>query len=207
MNRSLAETGGAALVVSQFTLYGDTRKGRRPSWGDAARPEHAEPLVERFAAALAGARDTRRNREFSGPICRSSWSTTAPSLCFWRYRAGSLAGSGSHRVVPQHLALRHRAEAISSAAAWRGCRRAGARRGLGAVLRARARRGQRRVHRDPQRRRHPAAPRVPRRARRRGRRRRRPPGRHHHDGAADPASSRRRVTLRLRRANTCTIPL
>ena len=38
MNRSLSETGGAALVVSQFTLYGDTRKGRRPSWVDAARP-------------------------------------------------------------------------------------------------------------------------------------------------------------------------
>jgi D-aminoacyl-tRNA deacylase len=37
------------LVVSQFTLYGDTRKGRRPSWIDAARPEHAEPLVDRWS--------------------------------------------------------------------------------------------------------------------------------------------------------------
>jgi D-tyrosyl-tRNA(Tyr) deacylase len=45
MNRSLADTGGAALVVSQFTLYGDTSRGRRPSWVAAARPEHAEPLV------------------------------------------------------------------------------------------------------------------------------------------------------------------
>ena len=54
MNRSLAETGGAALVISQFTLYGDTRKGRRPSWVAAARPEHAEPLVDAFAAALRG---------------------------------------------------------------------------------------------------------------------------------------------------------
>ena len=52
MNRSLAETGGSALVVSQFTLYGDTRKGRRPSWVAAARPEHAEPLVDGFATAL-----------------------------------------------------------------------------------------------------------------------------------------------------------
>ena len=52
MNRSLAETGGAALVVSQFTLYGDTRKGRRPSWVAAARPEHAEPIVQTFASAL-----------------------------------------------------------------------------------------------------------------------------------------------------------
>ncbi len=53
MDRSLLETGGAALVVSQFTLYGDTRKGRRPSWGDAAAPEVAEPLVAAFAGALA----------------------------------------------------------------------------------------------------------------------------------------------------------
>jgi len=52
MNRSLVDVGGAALVVSQFTLYGDARKGRRPSWGDAARPEHAEPLVAAFATAL-----------------------------------------------------------------------------------------------------------------------------------------------------------
>ncbi len=45
MNRSVGETGGAVLVVSQFTLYGDTERGRRPSWVAAARPEHAEPLV------------------------------------------------------------------------------------------------------------------------------------------------------------------
>jgi D-aminoacyl-tRNA deacylase len=54
MDRSLVESGGAALVVSQFTLYGDARKGRRPSWGEAAAPEHAEPLVAAFATALAG---------------------------------------------------------------------------------------------------------------------------------------------------------
>jgi D-tyrosyl-tRNA(Tyr) deacylase len=46
MNRSAADVGGEVLVVSQFTLYGDTRRGRRPSWVDAARPEVAEPLVE-----------------------------------------------------------------------------------------------------------------------------------------------------------------
>jgi D-tyrosyl-tRNA(Tyr) deacylase len=45
MNRSAAELGAELLVVSQFTLYGDTTKGRRPSWIAAARPEHAEPLV------------------------------------------------------------------------------------------------------------------------------------------------------------------
>lgn len=54
MNRSLVEVGGAALVVSQFTLYGDARKGRRPSFIDAARPEVAIPLYERFLAILRG---------------------------------------------------------------------------------------------------------------------------------------------------------
>jgi D-tyrosyl-tRNA(Tyr) deacylase len=51
-DRSLLDTGGAALVVSQFTLLADTRKGNRPSFAEAARPEVAAPLVERFAAAL-----------------------------------------------------------------------------------------------------------------------------------------------------------
>lgn len=50
MNLSLTETGGALLVVSQFTLYGDARRGRRPSWCDAAPPEVAEPLYEFFVA-------------------------------------------------------------------------------------------------------------------------------------------------------------
>ena len=52
MNRSLADTGGAALVVSQFTLYGDTSRGRRPSWVAAAGPEQAEPLVDAVADEL-----------------------------------------------------------------------------------------------------------------------------------------------------------
>jgi D-tyrosyl-tRNA(Tyr) deacylase len=52
MNRSLAEVGGGLLVVSQFTLYGDARKGRRPSFTDAASPELAVPLYERFVALL-----------------------------------------------------------------------------------------------------------------------------------------------------------
>ncbi len=52
INRSLLEVGGAAIVVSQFTLYADTRKGRRPSFTDAAPPEVARPLVERFADLL-----------------------------------------------------------------------------------------------------------------------------------------------------------
>ena len=52
MNRSVADVGGLVLVVSQFTLYGDTRKGRRPSWVAAAAPEQAESLVEAVVAAL-----------------------------------------------------------------------------------------------------------------------------------------------------------
>jgi D-aminoacyl-tRNA deacylase len=51
-DRSLLDTGGAALVVSQFTLIADTERGNRPSFSNAARPEQAEPLYERFAAVL-----------------------------------------------------------------------------------------------------------------------------------------------------------
>lgn len=53
MNRSVAEVGGAILVVSQFTLYGDCRKGRRPSFVAAAPPAHAEVLIERVVDAVA----------------------------------------------------------------------------------------------------------------------------------------------------------
>jgi len=52
MNRSAADDGLEVLVVSQFTLYGDTRRGRRPGYSDAARPELAEPLVEVVVDAL-----------------------------------------------------------------------------------------------------------------------------------------------------------
>lgn len=52
MNRSLLEAGGAVLAVSQFTLYGDVRRGRRPGFDRAARPEQAEPLYQRFVERL-----------------------------------------------------------------------------------------------------------------------------------------------------------
>lgn len=52
MNASLADVDGAVLVVSQFTLYGDARKGRRPSFTNAAHPEQAKPLVEAFVRKL-----------------------------------------------------------------------------------------------------------------------------------------------------------
>jgi D-tyrosyl-tRNA(Tyr) deacylase len=54
MNRSVLDTGGGACVVSQFTLYGDTRKGRRPSYNRAAPPEIAVPIYEKFCEHLRG---------------------------------------------------------------------------------------------------------------------------------------------------------
>jgi D-tyrosyl-tRNA(Tyr) deacylase len=59
MNRSLLDVGGGALVVSQFTLYGDASRGRRPSFTAAARPEVAEPLCDRFVELLRDAGVTR----------------------------------------------------------------------------------------------------------------------------------------------------
>ncbi|HWH70774.1 MAG TPA: D-aminoacyl-tRNA deacylase [Candidatus Sulfotelmatobacter sp.] len=54
MNRSILEAGGAVLAISQFTLYGDVRRGRRPGFDRAGRPELAEPLYERFCEKLRG---------------------------------------------------------------------------------------------------------------------------------------------------------
>jgi len=68
MNRSVAAASGELLVVSQFTLYGDTRRGRRPSWVDAARPEQAEPLVEHFVASLRALGATVATGEFGADM-------------------------------------------------------------------------------------------------------------------------------------------
>lgn len=64
MNLSLAEVGGEVLVVSQFTLYGNADKGRRPSFIDAARPEQAIPLYEKFISSLASKGLTVAQGEF-----------------------------------------------------------------------------------------------------------------------------------------------
>jgi D-tyrosyl-tRNA(Tyr) deacylase len=64
MNLALGDVGGALLVVSQFTLYGDAVKGRRPSFVDAARPEVAQPLYERFVALLRARGATVQTGEF-----------------------------------------------------------------------------------------------------------------------------------------------
>jgi D-tyrosyl-tRNA(Tyr) deacylase len=64
MNLALADVGGAVLVVSQFTLYGDAQKGRRPSFIDAARPEQAQPLYEKFCALLRAQKLTVETGEF-----------------------------------------------------------------------------------------------------------------------------------------------
>jgi len=66
MNLALADVGGAVIVVSQFTLYGDASKGRRPSFIDAARPEQAIPLYERFCAELRARGIQVETGEFGG---------------------------------------------------------------------------------------------------------------------------------------------
>jgi D-tyrosyl-tRNA(Tyr) deacylase len=68
MNLGLDEVGGAVLVVSQFTLYGDAAKGRRPSFIDAARPEVAIPLYEGFIAALRSRGLTVATGEFGADM-------------------------------------------------------------------------------------------------------------------------------------------
>jgi D-tyrosyl-tRNA(Tyr) deacylase len=90
MNRSASDIGAEVLVVSQFTLYGDTTAGRRPSWIAAARPEHAEPLVDHVVATLGSLGATVATGRFGaemqvslvndGPVTvlLESTSTTSP---------------------------------------------------------------------------------------------------------------------------------
>src|SRR5260370_8990896 len=68
MNRSLLDIGGEVLVISQFTLHADVRRGRRPSFTDPAPPSIAEPLYERFNAAIASYGLTPASRIFGAPM-------------------------------------------------------------------------------------------------------------------------------------------
>ena len=68
MNVPVSSVGGEVLVVSQFTLYGNTERGRRPSWVDAARPEQAEPLVRAFADVLRELGATVATGEFGADM-------------------------------------------------------------------------------------------------------------------------------------------
>jgi len=68
VNRSLLDVGGGAIVVSQFTLYADTRKGRRPSFTKAAPPDIAQPLVDKFAERLAQAGVPTQKGEFGATV-------------------------------------------------------------------------------------------------------------------------------------------
>jgi D-tyrosyl-tRNA(Tyr) deacylase len=68
MNRSLLETGGQVLVVSQFTLLGDVRKGRRPSFTHAAPPDHARPLIDRMVERMRDRGVVTANGEFGAAM-------------------------------------------------------------------------------------------------------------------------------------------
>ena len=70
MNRAIGESGGALLVVSQFTLYADTRRGNRPSFTGAAPPAQGEELYEAFVAALRAAGLDGRDRRVRRPHAR-----------------------------------------------------------------------------------------------------------------------------------------
>ena len=106
MNEPLGDR--AVLCISQFTLYGDARKGNRPSYVAAARPEHAEPLYERFCERLGA-----RARACSARIWRSRSSTTGRSRCCWSLRR-SASAHASRRAL--RLPLRRRAAAGGAAA-------------------------------------------------------------------------------------------
>ena len=69
MNLAVGDVGGAVMVVSQFTLYGDTRRGRRPSWGRAAPSAHAEPLVDAVVTALRELGATAATGRFGAHMC------------------------------------------------------------------------------------------------------------------------------------------
>lgn len=94
MNRSLEETAGEMLVVSQFTLAGDCRRGRRPSFDSAAPPALAEPLYEAFVAAVS-ARGIRTATGQFGAVMDVSLVNTGPVTLIVRSRAGAASDAAS----------------------------------------------------------------------------------------------------------------
>lgn len=95
MNLGLGETDGSILVVSQFTLYGDVRKGRRPSFIEAARPEHAIPLYEAFISALGKLGISVQTGEF-GAMMDVELVNDGP-VTLWLEREAAVSGDGQHR--------------------------------------------------------------------------------------------------------------
>lgn len=93
-NRSLLDVGGAALVVSQFTLYADTRRGRRPGFTDAASPDLAEALYEQFATALRAAGVDQVGIGVFGAEMRVSLVNDGPFTIWLDTEAASEAGAG-----------------------------------------------------------------------------------------------------------------
>ena len=127
MNRSLADADGTGevLVVSQFTLYGDTDKGRRPSWIDAARPEHAEPLVDAVVAGCARSAPPWRPAG-SAPRCSVELVNDGPVTVLLERvtvagAAGAPARTGDASTSPHHEHERHRT-ARSPSGGTRWCR-------------------------------------------------------------------------------------
>ncbi len=93
MNRSVKEAGGAVLVVSQFTLLGDASRGNRPSFTGAAGPEHALPLVERFAARLEREHGLRVARGVFGATMRVSLVNEGPVTIVLERTASAARGA------------------------------------------------------------------------------------------------------------------
>lgn len=97
MNRSLLDTGGGALVVSNFTLYGSCAHGRRPEFLRAARPEHARPLVDRFIAQLRACGVNRVEAGVFGADMQIAMEADGPVTLLldtdeWEHRAGETTG-------------------------------------------------------------------------------------------------------------------
>lgn len=101
MNRSLLDVGGGALVISQFTLYADTRRGRRPGFTTAASPERAEPLVRRFMDELRALGVPTQGGRFGADMQVELTNSGPVTILFdtddWRPASARPAGPGSDR--------------------------------------------------------------------------------------------------------------